>query len=59
MIVGFKMKGKGIARTGYQVLNTDEQEIGFVTTGSYSPTLDKKIGMAILSETKLKLEMKF
>ncbi|MTI49267.1 glycine cleavage system aminomethyltransferase GcvT [Sporosalibacterium faouarense] len=45
-IVGFEMK-KGIPRHGYEVYKGDEK-IGFVTTGYFSPTLEKKIGLALI-----------
>jgi aminomethyltransferase len=45
--VGFEMIGKGIARNGYRVLAGDD-EIGFVTSGSYAPTLKKNLGMAMV-----------
>lgn len=46
-LVGIEMIDKGIPRTGYPVLVGDE-EVGFVTTGTQSPTLDKRIGLALL-----------
>jgi len=47
-IVGFEMLGRGIPRHGYRVYK-NEMEIGYVTTGYYSPTLEKNIGMALVS----------
>jgi len=46
-LVGIEMIDKGIPRTDYPVYVGDE-EIGFVTTGTQSPTLDKRIGLALL-----------
>lgn len=46
-LVGFEMRGRGIARDGYPVMRGGEQ-IGFVTSGSPAPYLDKNIGMALL-----------
>ncbi|MFD1360684.1 glycine cleavage system aminomethyltransferase GcvT [Lentibacillus salinarum] len=46
-LVGIEMVDKGIPRTGYHVLAGDE-EIGFVTTGTQSPTLNKNIGLALV-----------
>ncbi|MFG6148541.1 glycine cleavage system aminomethyltransferase GcvT [Halobacillus sp. B23F22_1] len=46
-LVGIEMIDKGIPRTGYDVVDGD-QVIGFVTTGTQSPTLGKNIGLAIL-----------
>ena len=44
-LVGFEMTGKGIGRDGYPVMARDVQ-IGFVTSGGPSPTLNKNIGLA-------------
>ena len=44
LLVGFNMVGRGIARHGYPIMNGPEP-IGTVTSGSYSPTLDRNIGL--------------
>ncbi|MEM6645813.1 MAG: glycine cleavage system aminomethyltransferase GcvT [Bacteroidota bacterium] len=44
-IVSFKLGGKGIARQGYPILNTDGEAIGEVTSGSLSPVLECGIGL--------------
>ncbi len=46
-LVGFEMLDRGIPRSHYDV-QADGISIGFVTTGSYSPTLEKNIGMALI-----------
>lgn len=46
-LVGLEMVDKGIPRTGYEVLANDSQ-IGFVTTGTQSPTLKKNVGLAVI-----------
>ncbi|MCP3025705.1 glycine cleavage system aminomethyltransferase GcvT [Halobacillus sp. A5] len=46
-LVGIEMIDKGIPRTGYEVLD-GESVIGYVTTGTQSPTLGKNIGLALL-----------
>lgn len=46
-IVGFEMIDKGIPRHGYDVL-ANGKVTGFVTTGYFSPTLKKNIGLAIV-----------
>lgn len=46
-LVGIEMLERGIPRTGYPVLLNDEQ-IGEVTTGTQSPTLNKNIGFALV-----------
>ena len=48
--VGIEMIDKGIPRTGYPVYVGDKQ-IGFVTTGTQSPTLKKNIGLALIDAT--------
>jgi aminomethyltransferase len=44
-LVGFEMKERGIARHGYPIVDSDGKEVGVVTSGSPSPTLDKNIGL--------------
>lgn len=44
---GFEMIDRGIAREGFEVF-AEEKKIGFVTTGYYSPTLKKNIGLALI-----------
>ncbi|WLV23548.1 glycine cleavage system aminomethyltransferase GcvT [Aciduricibacillus chroicocephali] len=46
-LVGIEMIDKGIPRTDYPVFVGDE-EIGFVTTGTQSPTLGKNIGNVLI-----------
>ena len=46
-LTGFEMRGRGIARDGYEVL-LDGLEAGWVTSGSPSPTLNKNIGLCYL-----------
>ncbi len=41
------MVERGIPRSHYDVY-ADEKKIGYVTTGSYSPTLKKNIGLALI-----------
>ena len=43
-IVGFNMVERGIPRHGYAIMDGAEQ-IGEVTSGGYSPTLDRSIGI--------------
>lgn len=45
MLVGFEVTGRGIARQGHDVLCNGEV-VGRVTSGSFSPSLEKAIGMA-------------
>ena len=46
-IAGFTLTERGVARAEYPVL-ADGRRIGTVTTGSYAPTLDKNLGMALV-----------
>ena len=46
-LVGFEMRGRGIARDGYEVW-LDGAPAGWVTSGSLSPTLNKSIGLCYL-----------
>ena len=49
LLVGFFMVGRGIARHGYAILDGSEK-IGHVTSGSYSPTLDRNIGLGYVPD---------
>lgn len=44
-LVGFEMVDKGIPRHHYKIQNDGGEEIGFVTSGTQSPSLNKAIGM--------------
>src|ERR1051326_6344498 len=46
-LMGFEMRGRGIARDGYEV-RLDGRPAGWVTSGSPSPTLNKNIGLCYL-----------
>lgn len=45
-LVSFVLSERGIPRTGYSVLSFDNREIGRVTSGTLSPTLNQSIGIA-------------
>lgn len=53
-LVGFEMKGRGIPREFYDVF-VEGKKIGFVTTGYFSPTLKKNIGLALIESKYAKL----
>lgn len=46
-IVGIEMVGRGIARAGYPCI-IDGRQVGVVTSGSYAPSLNKNLGLALL-----------
>ncbi|MFO7570399.1 MAG: glycine cleavage system aminomethyltransferase GcvT [Smithellaceae bacterium] len=46
-LAGFEITGRGIARHGYKVMSGAD-EIGVVTSGTFSPTLNKAIGLACI-----------
>ncbi|HHT66240.1 MAG: glycine cleavage system aminomethyltransferase GcvT [Caldicoprobacterales bacterium] len=46
-LIGFELQERGIPRSGYEVHKNGNQ-IGYVTTGYYSPTLKKNIGLALI-----------
>ncbi len=50
-LVGFEMRGRGIARDGYEVF-CDGAPAGWVTSGGPSPTLSKNIGLCYLPVEK-------
>lgn len=47
-LVGIEMIDKGIPRHGYSVY-VGEEEVGFVTSGTQSPTLNKNVGLVLIS----------
>lgn len=49
-LVGFKMIDKGIPRGHYKVLDGDQNEIGEVTSGTMSPSLNLGVGMAYVKK---------
>lgn len=51
---GFELLEKGIARQGYPVFNQQDEEIGFVTSGTQSPTFKKAIGFMLIDKASAK-----
>ena len=45
-LVGFEMSDKSIARDHWQVVNDSNEQVGYVTSGSPSPTTGKNLGLA-------------
>lgn len=46
--VGLNLLDKGIIRAGYKVFKAEE-EIGFITSGTFAPTLNKTVGLALIN----------
>ncbi len=46
--VGFKLLDKGIARQHMEIVNEQQQRIGVVTSGGFSPSLEYAIGQACI-----------
>lgn len=45
-LVGIEMRGRGIAREGYAVVDSSHQVIGRVTSGAPGPSVGRNIGLA-------------
>ena len=45
-LVGFTVEGRGIARQGHGVLSEGGESVGAVTSGTWSPTFEKALGLA-------------
>jgi aminomethyltransferase len=65
LLAGFVIDGRGLPRHGYPILDAnDGAEIGMVTSGSHSPTLQQGIGLGYLTsefaqpETKIAIEIR-
>jgi len=48
-LVGVKLIGKGIPRAGYFLTNSNDEKIGYITSGTFSPSLKEGIGIAYLN----------
>ncbi len=63
-LVGFELLERGIPRKGYAILDADGNNIGEVTSGTMSPTLQKPIGMGYVKtgfeqpETEIFIEIR-
>ncbi len=62
-LICFEMEEKGMPRHHYKILK-DEDEVGMVTSGNYSPSVEKYIGMGYLkkpfhkSGTKIQVDIR-
>ncbi len=48
-LAGFEIMGRQIARQGFSVLQGGGGEIGKITSGTFSPTLQKSLALALIS----------
>ena len=48
-LVGFEMIDRGIPRHNYQIVDKDNNVIGYVTSGTQSPSLGKAIGLGYVA----------
>lgn len=53
-LVAFVVEGRGIPRPGYSICDEQGTPIGTVTSGSFSPTLEKDIGMGYVKTSVAK-----
>ena len=53
-LIGLQLMGRSAPRVGYSI-SLEGEEIGHVTSGSYSPTLDKSIAMGYVLERYSKI----
>ena len=49
-LIGFEIQGRNIARSHNTILDASDNVIGEVTSGSFSPTLNKSIGLAYVKK---------
>ena len=49
ILVGLNLLDKGIIRDNYRIFK-DRSDIGYVTSGGYSPTLEKTIGLGLVKK---------
>ena len=56
VLVGFELVERGVAREGYTLIH-EGHEVGFVTSGMYSPSLEKYLGMALVGQEFAAVDM--
>jgi aminomethyltransferase len=57
-LVGFELLEKGIPRHGYEIKDFSGMQIGEVTSGTQSPSLNKAIGLGYVREAFSNLDAK-
>ncbi len=55
ILAGFKLLDKGIPRQGYRLFTSDNREMGLVTSGTLSPTLNESIGLGFVFKDQAKI----
>jgi len=55
-LVGFELIDRGIPRHDYQIVDADGNQIGVVTSGTMSPSLNKAIGMGYVATPFSKID---
>lgn len=58
-LVGFKLLDRGIPRSGFSLISFDNQEIGSVTSGTLSPSLNEAIGIGYVNTAYAKENCEF
>ncbi len=58
-LVGFQLVEKGVPRQGYSLFSFDNKEIGRVTSGTMSPSLDIPIGIGYIEKTHAEIGTEF
>jgi aminomethyltransferase len=53
-LVGFALEGRRIARHGFAVHDGDGKETGRVTSGTFAPSLERSLGMALVGRAARK-----
>jgi len=59
-LIGFELEGRGVPRQGHRILG-DGREVGVVTSGTFSPSLENGIGMGYVAtgtDCPLSIEMR-
>jgi aminomethyltransferase len=63
-LIGFELVGRGIPRHGHALCSVDGEAVGEVTSGSFSPTLEKGIGLGYVpvelaqADTEVKVDVR-
>ncbi len=55
-LAGIEINERGIPRHGYELYSTDEKKIGYVTSGTQSPTLQKPIALGYVDLAHSKID---